>query len=85
MSAAPVPPVSPPLASPGPGVVYTETVVFAAPEQFVAEAPYQLAIISLDSGHRLTGRIHGNRVAIGDRVEFLEFRNGIPFFQAASK
>jgi len=78
MSAAPVTP-----ASPGPGVVYTETVVHAAPEQFVADAPYQLAIISLDGGHRLTARIDGARVAIGDRVEFAEFRNGIPFFRKA--
>ncbi len=32
------------------GTVYTETVVFAAPEQFVADAPYQLAIISRAEG-----------------------------------
>ena len=49
------------------GVVYTETVVHAAPEQFVADAPYQLAIVSLESGGRLTARIAGERVEIGDR------------------
>ena len=38
------------------GVVYTETVVHAAPEQFVADAPYQLAIVSLEDGGRLTVR-----------------------------
>ena len=63
------------------GVVYTETVVHAAPEQFVADAPYQLAIVSLEEGVRLTARIDGERVVIGDRVDFLEDRNGIPFFR----
>jgi uncharacterized OB-fold protein len=61
------------------GVVYTETVVHAPPEQFVADAPYQLAIVSLENGKRLTARIDGPRVAIGDPVEFVEDRSGIPF------
>jgi len=65
------------------GIVYTETVVHAAPEQFVADAPYQLAIVSLGEGGRLTARIDGERVVIGDRVDFLEDRNGIPFFRKA--
>ena len=65
------------------GVVYTETVVHAAPEQFAADAPYQLAIVSLDEGGRLTARIDGDRVAIGDRVDFLEDRDGISFFRKA--
>ena len=60
--------------------VYTETVVHAAPEQFVADAPYQLAIITLD-GRRKTVRILGERVQIGDTVEFVEDRNGIPFYK----
>ena len=67
--------------NPGPGVVYTETVVYAAPEQFVADAPYQLAIVALAGGGRLTGRIDGDRVRIGDNVTFAEYRNGIPFFR----
>lgn len=65
------------------GVVYTETVVHAAPEQFVADAPYQLAIVSLEEGGRLTARIEGERVVIGDCVDFAEDRNGIPFFRKA--
>jgi uncharacterized OB-fold protein len=67
--------------SPGSGKVYTETVIYAAPEQFVADAPYQLAIITLDAGKRLTARVMGDRVAIGDAVDFAEFRNGVPFFR----
>lgn len=61
--------------------VYTETVVHAAPAEFVADAPYQLAIVSLDSGGRLTVRILGERVKIGDKVEPAETRDGIEFFR----
>ena len=63
------------------GVVYTETVVHAAPAEFVADAPYQLAIVSFDGGGRLTARIDGERVKIGDRVELVETRGGIQFFR----
>ena len=62
------------------GIVYTETAVHAAPEQFVADAPYQLAIVTLDEGGRVTVRIAGDRVAIGDKVEFAEDRGGVLFF-----
>lgn len=63
------------------GTIYTETVVFAPPEQFAADAPYQLAIVELDTGKRLTARISGARVAIGDAVELAETVNNVPFFQ----
>lgn len=63
------------------GTVYTDTVVFSPPEAFVNDAPYQIAIVDLDDGGRLTGRIEGDLVAIGDRVDFVDFRNGIPFFR----
>jgi uncharacterized OB-fold protein len=69
------------MTNPGGGTVYTETVVFAAPAQFVADAPYQLAIIALASGSHLTARITGDRVQIGDTVEFAEYRDSIPFFR----
>ena len=65
------------------GVIYTETVVFAPPEQFAADAPYQLAIIALEDGKRLTARILGDRVSIGDAVELAETRNHISFFKKA--
>ncbi|MEP6963771.1 MAG: OB-fold domain-containing protein [Acidobacteriota bacterium] len=63
------------------GTVYTETVVHAAPEQFVADAPYQLAIVILDDGTRTTVRIAGERVAIGDAVEWAEERAGVAFYR----
>ncbi|MCW5983115.1 MAG: OB-fold domain-containing protein [Bryobacteraceae bacterium] len=69
------------------GTVYTETVVYSPPETFAADAPYQLAIVALDSGGRVTARIDAHspedRVKIGDRAEFIEFRKGIPFYRKA--
>lgn len=74
----------------GGGSVYTETVVHSAPEQFVKDAPYQVAIITLDeespaAGRRVTARIAGERVGIGDRVAWSGDRDGIPFFEKQSK
>ena len=63
------------------GTVYTETIVHAAPEQFAADAPYQLVIVSLGAGGRLTGRVLGDRVQIGDPVVLDEERNGVPYFR----
>ncbi|HLH15709.1 MAG TPA: OB-fold domain-containing protein [Bryobacteraceae bacterium] len=65
------------------GAVYTETVIYSAPEAFLNEAPYQTAIITLDGGGRVTARIHGARVAIGDRVAEIESRGGVPCFRKA--
>ena len=65
------------------GVIYTETVIYSAPEAFASEAPYQTAIVTLDGGGRVTGRILGDRVAIDDRVVEVEQRNGVPYFSKA--
>ena len=69
------------MTNPSAGTVYTETVVYSAPEAYVNDAPYQLAIVQLENGRRLTGRIDGDRAAIGDRVNFVEFRNNVPYFR----
>jgi uncharacterized OB-fold protein len=69
------------LNNPGNGIVYTETVVCSPPEAYVNDVPYQLAIVELEGGRRLTGRIEGERAHIGDRVSFVQFRNEVPFFQ----
>lgn len=70
--------------NPGPGVVYTETVVYSPPEAYVNDVHYQLAIIELEGGERLTARIEGERAHIGDHVAFVEFRNQVPFFRKAA-
>jgi uncharacterized OB-fold protein len=56
--------------------VYTETVIHGTPT-------YQIAIVDLTEGVRVTGRIEGDRVAIGDPVVELEARDGIRYFQKA--
>ena len=63
------------------GTVYTETVVHLAPTRFAEDVPYQVAIVTLDGGERLTARIEGDRVAIDDSVIEAESRDGIPFFR----
>ena len=65
------------------GTVYTETVIYSAPEAFLADVPYQTAIVTLDGGGRVTGRIAGERVVIDDRVVEVEERGGVPFFRKA--
>jgi uncharacterized OB-fold protein len=63
------------------GVVYTETVVHLAPERFAVDAPYQIAIVQLDGGGRITARINGERIAINDHVVETATRDGISFFR----
>jgi uncharacterized OB-fold protein len=63
------------------GTVYTDTVVHLAPERFAADVPYQVVIVELDGGPRLTARIEGERVAIGDKLAEVESRGGVPFFR----
>ena len=73
------------------GTIYTETVIYSAPEAFTKDVPYQTAIVSLDGGGRVTGRILGDRVAIDDRVtevavahsEASSNMTGVPFFRKA--
>ena len=62
------------------GIVYTETVVWSPPEAFAKDVPYQLVIVTLENGKRVTGRTLAGRVAIDDAVELSEERNGIPYF-----
>ena len=74
------------------GTIYTETVIYSAPEAFTKDVPYQTAIVSLDGGGRVTGRISGDRVAIDDRVIEVEPGDtgsssptaGVPFFRKVS-
>jgi uncharacterized OB-fold protein len=68
------------------GIVYTETVIYSAAEAFAGEVPFQTAIVTLDKSAgsgRLTCRIAGDRVSIGDRVVEVESRDGVPFFRKA--
>lgn len=65
------------------GTVYTETVVHSAPPAFASEAPYQVAIVTLEDGKRVTVRISGERVAIDEQVKLAETRDGVAYFRKA--
>ena len=69
-------------------IVYTETMVFAPPEQYAADAPYQLAIVDLLSGERTTVRIlaktPSERVAIGDHVTFVNDEGGVSYYRKST-
>lgn len=67
------------------GVVYTETIVHSPPERYAADAPYQLAIVDVENGDRLTVRIlrdeSGESARIGERVVFVEDRGGVSYYR----
>jgi uncharacterized OB-fold protein len=65
-------------------IVYTETVIHSAPEQFAADAPYQIALVTFEDQSRLLVRISGQRVQIGDRVRELESSLTYPIFEVLS-
>jgi len=73
------------VSQPPAGIVYTETIVHSPPEQFAADAPYQVAIVDIEGGRRTTVRILGKepheRARIGDRVAFVEERNGVAYYR----
>ncbi len=72
-----------PAAVSGKGKIYSCTTLYAAAEPFEKDLPFQIAIIELEGGVRLTGRIVGARVDIGDDVVLVEERGGVYFFSAA--
>lgn len=63
------------------GIVYTETTVYSAPEAYVKDVPYQLAIVDLADKRRVTVRILGEHVNIGDAVALAESRDGVLYFR----
>jgi len=64
----------------GRGTVYSCTTLHAAAAAFEKDLPFQIAIIELEEGLRLTARIEGPRVGIGDRVRLAGERDGVQFF-----
>jgi len=59
-----------PVESPATGVVYSFVRVHRAfSAEFAADVPYTVAVVELDEGCRMLGRIAGGRpAAVGDRV-----------------
>ena len=65
----------------GRGKVYSCTTLHASAEPFEKELPFQIAIIELEEGPRLTARIEGGRVEIDDPVKQVAERDGVWFFK----
>lgn len=55
----------------GSGTVYSVTTVARPPRSFRDEGSYQLAMVDLDSGPRVLGRVVGPEVRIGQQVRFV--------------
>ena len=55
------------------GEVYSYTLVQEPPEGFVAQAPYHLALVLLESGELITAQLTdvAHKVEIGQRVEMV--------------
>ena len=66
------------------GTVYTCTTLHAAAEPFEKDLPFQIAIVVSDDGDRMTARIEGERVGIGDRVRKTDERGGVNIFARES-
>ena len=64
----------------GRGKVYSCTTLHASAEGFEKDLPFQIAIIELEEGPRLTVRIEGDRVEIDDPVQQVAERDGVWFF-----
>lgn len=72
-----------PVALSGEGTVYSCTMLHAAATPFEKSLPFQIAIIQLEEGPRLTVRIEGEKIKIGDKVKQVEERNGVQVFSLA--
>ena len=66
----------------GAGKIYSFSRVHVAPEQFKSIVPYYLAIIDLDEGPRMMGRLQtqeGDHVRIDAPVELISIETGPTF------
>lgn len=68
----------------GQGTVYSCTMLQAAATPFEKNLPFQIAIIELEEGPRLTARIQGEPVKIGDTVKQVEEKNGVQVFSLSA-
>jgi len=65
----------------GHGVITTFTTIRYPPQGFENEAPYTVALIDLENGPRVIGRVEGDRnLKIGQHVAFAREMNGVLSF-----
>lgn len=69
----------------GSGRLATWTTIRRAPTRFRDEAPYEVAVVDLDAGLRVTGRlVAGTSPEVGARVLALPSETPYPLFDVAS-
>ena len=69
---------------PGKGIIYTYSTVYVPLSILEKEAPYVIAIIELDCGCKITGRIVASSeadISIGAPVRLVECKDGVYFFR----
>lgn len=67
----------------GEGILYTYSTVYVPLASLESEAPYTVAIVELEGGCRITGRLEAGpraKLFIGAGVELTEIRDGVCFF-----
>jgi uncharacterized OB-fold protein len=70
----------------GKGKVYTFTTIRVAPVQFKAQAPYDVVIVELEEGIKVTGRMSepgDKKLEVGDPVRFVTHNEAGYWFRFA--
>lgn len=70
---------------PGAGALLSWTIIRRPPAAFRSEGSYAVAVVDLDAGVKVTGRLEHAEAegAPGARVVLAENRNGVPVFRLA--
>lgn len=67
----------------GSGTLVSWTTIRRAPTQFRDEVPYDVCVVDLPNGQRVTGRLMGSAgVEVGAPVAVTEMRDGTPIFSS---
>jgi len=69
----------------GAGALLSWTIIRRPPAAFRAEGSYAVAVVELDAGIKVTGRLEAadEKSRLGSRVVLSENRNGVPIFRLA--
>jgi len=69
----------------GSGALLSWTVIRRPPAAFRAEGTYAVAVVELDAGVKVTGRLEAadDSSQLGARVVLTESKNGVPVFRLA--
>ena len=72
---------------PGEGTIYTYSIVHVPLATHEKEAPYTVAIVELEGGCKITGRIletSSDKLSVGDSVEVTETKDGVYLFKLSN-